>query len=178
MENFDFLENSEILVNSSPVQAYARQNTLILKPTDKPNKHEDSLIKFSFNFLPGEESFKSVVTNSHNVFFPRLKRSSNRPPLRDLLDNGTQAPNQCYINGQFYNQEALATYIKAENYSKRLLFSHNQTSELYNRQKLLYNRFKSLKSNNYMHHKYPTNNSKSTDSLPNIIINFSNQPRK
>ena len=169
MENFDLIENSEFLIHS-PVHLHSRTNTVLSlrkqeqKPVFKQEESLSSFLKF------GQESFKSVIPTQNTLtYFPRLsKKSSSRAPLRDLLDKGTQAPNQWYINGQFYNREALHSYLKAEHYRKRLLFATDQTPDALNRQRFMYNRYK---KNNYVRQRFMSETSNS-NSLPSLIINY------
>lgn len=162
-----FLEKSEILVHS-PVHLVSRSNTFYNQ--DKPNK-PDVLAHSSANFFKdiGQESFRSYVHPQAGILPKFGKKQTGRPPLRGLLDNGTQAPNQWIINSHIYNREVLNSYILTENYRRRIFFETEQKKEAYCRQRILFNHFKSRKE-------FVSPKRQTTTSLPNLIINF-NKPK-
>lgn len=157
------LEKSEILENS-PIHLVSRSNTLCnqIEP-NKPDVLSHSTIKFFKDI--GQESFRSFVHPQAGIL-PKLgKKKTGRPPIRDLLDNGLQAPNQWVINSQFYTREALSSYIFRENYRKRLLFETERNKETSNRPRLLYSHLRTRKE-------LVLPKKQTTISLPNLIINF------
>lgn len=157
-----FLEKSEILVNS-PVHLVSRSNTFYNQ--NKPNK-PDVLTNSAINFFKdiGQESFRSYVHPQAGILPKFGKKQTGRPPLRGLLDNGTQAPNQWIINSQFFHREALNSYIKSENYRQRLMFETEPKKDSYNRQRVLFNHLRSRKE-------FAMPKKQTTISLPNLIIN-------
>lgn len=156
------LEKSELLINS-PVHLVSRSNTLCKQL--EPNKPEVLSIS-TITFLKdiGQESFRSYVHPQAGILPKFGKKQTGRPPLRDLLDNGTQAPNQWIINSQFYSRETLSSYVLNENYRKRLLFETEKKKEIFNRPRLLYSHFRSRKQ-------IVLPKKQTTISLPNLIIN-------